>query len=124
MPNRCDLTWTTCRPGARLAVLRRRPQLYPAARRRRAGGVTLPHALIEGPLTWPGQHAALGAAHDPLLVTQDPSSPAFRWTLSLLPAGADPPRLEQRRVCSIAWPPAARFAATSSGRSRCSPQGG
>ena len=32
-------------------------------------GVTLPHSLIEGPLTWPGQHAGLlGAAHDPVLV--------------------------------------------------------
>lgn len=43
-------------------------------------GVTLPHALIEGSLTWPGQHAGfLGAAHDPLLVTQDPNRPDFRF---------------------------------------------
>jgi hypothetical protein len=56
-------------------------------------GVTLPHALIEGPLTWPGQHAGfLGPAHDPLLVTQDPSSPAFRMDALAAPAGDDPHR--------------------------------
>jgi len=61
-------------------------------------GVTLPHALIEGPLTWPGQHAGLlGAAHDPLLVTQDPNSPAFRMDAYRLPDGFDPARLEERR---------------------------
>jgi hypothetical protein len=60
-------------------------------------GVTLPHSLIEGPLTWPGQHAGfLGAAHDPLLVTQDPSSPGFRMDAYRLPEGSDPVRLEQR----------------------------
>jgi len=61
-------------------------------------GVTLPHALIEGPLTWPGQHAGLlGSAHDPLLVTQDPNSPAFRMDTFSLPEGTDSARLEQRR---------------------------
>jgi hypothetical protein len=61
-------------------------------------GVTLPHALIEGPLTWPGQHAGfLGAAHDPLLVTQDPNSPAFRMDTFRLAEGTDPARLDQRR---------------------------
>jgi hypothetical protein len=56
-------------------------------------GVTLPHALIEGPLTWPGQHAGfLGPAHDPLLVTQDPNSPAFRMDVLAPPAGDDPRR--------------------------------
>jgi len=61
-------------------------------------GVTLPHSLIEGSLIWPGQHAGfLGAAHDPLLVTQDPSSPGFRMDTYRLPEGSDPARLEQRR---------------------------
>jgi len=61
-------------------------------------GVTLPHALIEGPLTWPGQHAGiLGGAHDPLLVTQDPNTPTFRMDSFSLPAGTDPARLGQRR---------------------------
>jgi hypothetical protein len=61
-------------------------------------GVTLPHALIEGPLTWPGQHAGfLGPGHDPMLVTQDPSSPNFRMDAFTLPEGTDPGRADQRR---------------------------
>lgn len=61
-------------------------------------GVTLPHALIEGPLTWPGQHAGfLGPVHDPLLVTQDPNSPAFRMDTLSFPEDASPARLNQRR---------------------------
>jgi Protein of unknown function (DUF1501) len=71
-------------------------------------GVTLPHALIEGPLTWPGQHAGLlGPAYDPLLVTQDPSSPAFRMDQFALPAGADPDRVARRRALLDAIGPAA-----------------
>ncbi len=61
-------------------------------------GVTLPHQLIEGPLTWPGQHAGfLGPAHDPMLVTQDPNSPAFQMDAFALAAGTDPDRLRGRR---------------------------
>jgi hypothetical protein len=61
-------------------------------------GVTLPHSLIEGPLTWPGQHAGfLGAGHDPMLVTQDPNSPAFRMDVFALPEGTDPKRVQERR---------------------------
>lgn len=61
-------------------------------------GVTLPHALIEGPLTWPGQHAGfLGPGHDPMLVTQDPNSPNFRMEAFALPTGTDPDRVDQRR---------------------------
>lgn len=61
-------------------------------------GVTLPHALIEGPLTWPGQHAGfLGQACDPMLVTQDPNSPNFRMEAFALPSGTDPRRVEERR---------------------------
>jgi hypothetical protein len=61
-------------------------------------GVTLPHSLIEGPLTWPGQHAGfLGPAHDPLLVTQDPSSPAFRMDQFALPVDSDAARVSYRR---------------------------
>src|SRR5262249_31600094 len=61
-------------------------------------GVTLPHALIEGPLTWPGQHAGfLGPAHDPMLVTQDPNSPKFRMDTFALPEGTDPARVEGRK---------------------------
>ncbi|MCI0642949.1 MAG: DUF1501 domain-containing protein [Gemmataceae bacterium] len=61
-------------------------------------GVTLPHALIEGPLTWPGQHAGfLGAAHDPLLVTQNPNAPTFRMESFSLPADSSPERMVQRQ---------------------------
>jgi hypothetical protein len=60
-------------------------------------GVTLPNALIEGPLTWPGQHAGfLGPAHDPLLVTQDPNSPTFRMDALAPPPGDDPGRAGNR----------------------------
>jgi Protein of unknown function (DUF1501) len=61
-------------------------------------GVTLPHSLIEGPLTWPGQHAGfLGQQHDPMLVTQDPNSPKFRMDAFTLPEGVDPSRVVSRR---------------------------
>ena len=61
-------------------------------------GVTLPRSLIEGPLTWPGQHAGfLGAAHDPMLVTQDPNSPNFRMDAFALPDGTTPARVEARQ---------------------------
>jgi Protein of unknown function (DUF1501) len=60
-------------------------------------GVTLPHSLIEGPLTWPGQHAGfLGPAHDPLLVAQDPSAPSFRMDTLRPPTGDDPHRAGDR----------------------------
>ena len=77
--------------GAGLNYLRPRHDGIP-------NGVTLPHALIEGPLTWPGQHAGfLGQAHDPMLVTQDPNSPTFRMEAFALPEGTDPRRIEGRR---------------------------
>jgi hypothetical protein len=61
-------------------------------------GVTLPRSLIEGPLTWPGQHAGfLGQSHDPLLVMQDPSSPQFQMDQFALPADSDYRRMEERR---------------------------
>jgi hypothetical protein len=61
-------------------------------------GVTLPHALIEGSLTWPGQHAGfLGPAHDPMLVTQDPNSPDFRVDAVGLPENLNEARLRQRQ---------------------------
>jgi len=61
-------------------------------------GVTLPHALIEGPLTWPGQHGGfLGPRFDPLLVTQDPNSPTFRMDTLSLAEGTSPERLGGRK---------------------------
>ena len=61
-------------------------------------GVTLPHALIEGSLTWPGQHAGiLGPNNDPMFVTQDPNSPNFRMDAFALPEGLDAKRIDGRR---------------------------
>jgi Protein of unknown function (DUF1501) len=61
-------------------------------------GVTLPHHLIEGPLTWPGQHAGfLGPRFDPWQIAQDPNTPAFRVDSLRLPPGVGPERLRDRR---------------------------
>ena len=77
--------------GAALNHLRPRRDGIPS-------GVTLPHALIEGPLTWPGQHAGfLGPGNDPMLVTQDPNSPNFRMDTFALSEGTDPARVDRRR---------------------------
>ncbi|MBS0263468.1 MAG: DUF1501 domain-containing protein [Planctomycetes bacterium] len=73
---------------------------YDAIRPRTDGvpnGVTLPHRLIEGPLTWPGQHGGfMGAGHDPWQITQDPNSPTFRDDSLHLPAGVTIERLNNR----------------------------
>lgn len=62
------------------------------------GGVTLPHALIEGPLTWPGQHAGiLGPHYDPLLVSQDPNNPTFQMESLSMGPGFDISRMENRK---------------------------
>jgi len=77
--------------GAALDQLRPRRDGIPS-------GVTLPHALIEGPLTWPGQHAGfLGPGHDPMLVAQDPNAPNFQMDTFALPPGTDPVRVTERR---------------------------
>ncbi|WP_437186900.1 DUF1501 domain-containing protein [Planctomicrobium sp. SH668] len=42
-------------------------------------GVALPNYLIEGPLTWPGQHAGfLGPKHDPWQINGDPNDNGFQ----------------------------------------------
>jgi hypothetical protein len=73
---------------------------YDAVRPRNDGipnGVTLPNRLIEGPLTWPGQHAGfLGATHDPWQITQDPNLLTFREDSLILPAGVTLDRLNLR----------------------------
>jgi hypothetical protein len=62
-------------------------------------GVNLPTFLMEGPLTWPGQHAGfLGPRHDPWQITRDPGAADFGMD-SLRPApGIDVTRLNDRRA--------------------------
>jgi uncharacterized protein (DUF1501 family) len=61
-------------------------------------GVNLPTYLMEGSLTWPGQHGGiLGPRHDPWQITRDPSQPGFGMD-NLRPAeGLDITRLSDRR---------------------------
>jgi hypothetical protein len=61
-------------------------------------GVNLPKFLIEGPLTWPGQHAGfLGPRHDPWQITSDPNAPDFRVDNLRLAPGLEVSRLGGRR---------------------------
>jgi hypothetical protein len=62
-------------------------------------GVNLATYLMEGSLTWPGQHAGfLGPRHDPWQITRDPNLPDFGLD-SLRPAeGIDATRLSDRRA--------------------------
>lgn len=62
-------------------------------------GVTLPHRLIEGPLTWPGQHAGfLGGAHDPWEINHDPNRPDFRVDTLTMPEGIGLDRIANRHA--------------------------
>ncbi len=60
-------------------------------------GVNLPTFLMEGPLTWPGQHAGiLGPRHDPWQISRDPNAADFGID-TLRPAeGIDATRLNDR----------------------------
>ncbi len=61
-------------------------------------GVMLPTFLMEGPLTWPGQHAGfLGPRHDPWQVKQDPNRTGFGFDGLNLPAGLSVERLDRRK---------------------------
>ena len=61
-------------------------------------GVSLPNYLIEGPLTWPGQHAGfLGAKHDPWQINGDPNDKDFRMQSLTLRDGVTTGRLQSRR---------------------------
>lgn len=63
-----------------------------------ATGVSLPNYFIEGPLTWPGQHAGfLGAKHDPWQINRDPNDAAFRMDALSLQTGINAERLQSRR---------------------------
>jgi uncharacterized protein (DUF1501 family) len=62
-------------------------------------GVNLPTFLVEGPLTWPGQHAGfLGPKHDPWLITKDPNKPDFGVDSMRLSPGMEISRLEDRKA--------------------------
>jgi len=61
-------------------------------------GVMLPTYLMEGPLTWPGQHAGfLGPKFDPLQIKQDPNKPTFREESLTPPVGFSVERMNRRR---------------------------
>jgi len=60
--------------------------------------VSLPNYFIEGPLTWPGQHAGfLGAKHDPWQINGDPNDDAFRMQALSMREGITQQRLQSRR---------------------------
>ena len=62
-------------------------------------GVSLPNYMIEGPLTWPGQHAGfLGAKFDPWQIQGDPNDKNFRASALAMPTDMDLPRLQNRRA--------------------------
>jgi hypothetical protein len=62
-------------------------------------GVLLPTFLMEGPLTWPGQHAGfLGPRFDPWQIRQDPNGNDFRVDSLTLPDGFSLERLGRRRT--------------------------
>jgi len=62
-------------------------------------GVNLPTYLMEGPLTWPGQHAGfLGPRHDPWQITRDPNRPDFGMDSLQHAEGIDVVRLDDRRA--------------------------
>jgi hypothetical protein len=62
-------------------------------------GVNLPTFLMEGPLTWPGQHAGfLGPRHDPWQITRNPNAADFRVSNLRLAPGLEIDRLHDRRA--------------------------
>jgi hypothetical protein len=62
-------------------------------------GVNLPTFLMEGSLTWPGQHAGfLGPRHDPWQVTRDPNAADFRMDSLRLDPTIEVDRLGERRT--------------------------
>ncbi len=62
-------------------------------------GVNLPTFLVEGPLTWPGQHAGfLGPKHDPWQITRNPNAADFRVDSVTLAPEMEVTRLTDRRA--------------------------
>ena len=61
-------------------------------------GVSLPNYFIEGPLTWPGQHAGfLGPKFDPWQINGDPNDPAFEMKAIQMREGVTEARMNSRR---------------------------
>jgi len=61
-------------------------------------GVSLPNYLIEGPLTWPGQHSGfLGPKFDPWQIQADPNDKSFRMEALQMRDGITSGRLLSRR---------------------------
>ncbi len=61
-------------------------------------GVSLPNYLIEGPLTWPGQHSGfLGPKFDPWQIQGDPNEKNFRMDALNLRDGISADRMQSRR---------------------------
>jgi len=62
-------------------------------------GVNLPTFLLQGPLTWPGQHAGfLGPKFDPWQIKGDPQKPDFKVDSLTLSPGIDVSRLDRRET--------------------------
>tara|TARA_R110002072_G_scaffold303126_1_gene494858 strand:+ start:21510 stop:22889 length:1380 start_codon:yes stop_codon:yes gene_type:complete len=62
-------------------------------------GVNLPTFLLQGPLTWPGQHAGfLGPKYDPWQIKGDPQKPDFKVDSLTLSPGIDVSRLDRRQA--------------------------
>ncbi|MFO1062990.1 MAG: DUF1501 domain-containing protein [Pirellulales bacterium] len=60
-------------------------------------GVSLPNYLIEGPLTWPGQHAGfLGAKYDPWQIQGDPNDKNFQMQALAMRDGISADRMQSR----------------------------
>ena len=61
-------------------------------------GVNLPTFLMQGPLTWPGQHGGfLGPKYDPWQITGDPNKKAFKVDALTLRDGLNVTRLKDRQ---------------------------
>jgi hypothetical protein len=61
-------------------------------------GVSLPNYYIEGPLTWPGQHAGfIGPKHDPWQIQGDPNADDFRMQALGMREGMTLGRVTSRR---------------------------
>jgi hypothetical protein len=87
-------------------------------------GVNLPTFLMQGALTWPGQHAGLlGPKYDPWQITSDPNKKEFRVDNLVLSPGLDVKRITNRHaLLGDLNQQRARLARTAAGRRMTSEQ--